>query len=161
MNLLQVLLNPEREERQDGERAVVCEAANVLQVGEFQLLALAARHWFGRDLPEPALGRLFSRYLLRDEVPPWARHFARGVLARADRGELGGADATSGGIVAPTAANVRHFWLAAGLLALTLAAAVLAATATARHPISRMPPYFERDELPSGDGMSAPPPGAR
>ena len=42
MNLLQVLLNPEREEHQAADRAVVFEAANLLQVGEFQVLAMAA-----------------------------------------------------------------------------------------------------------------------
>ena len=161
MNLLQVLLNPEREERQAGERAIVCEAANMLQVGEFQVLALAARHWFGRDLPEPALGRLFSQYLMCGEVPPWARHFARAVLARAERGEIGETEAATGGAVAPTAAEVRRFWLAAGLLALTLAAGVLAAAGTVRHPISRMPPYFERDEVPTGEGTATTTPDVR
>ncbi len=161
MNLLQVLLNPEREERQGSERAVVCDAANVLQVGEFQLLALAARAWFGRELPEPVLGRLFSRYLLREEVPPWARHFARGVLARADRGEAGaGSMPHVAGMGAAPAPDVRRFWVVTVLLTLTLAAAFFAAMGAARHPASRLPPYFERDEVPPADGGSPSPPGA-
>lgn len=151
MNLLLVLLNPEREEREGAEGSVVREAANLLQVGEFQLLALAARQWFGQDLPEPALGQLFSRYLLREEVPPWARHFARGILSRAE-----GRDcmAPEGAAVAPARGDPRRFWLAASLLVMTLAGAVITAAGAVRHPISRMPPYIEHDEVPPGDAAA-------
>ena len=83
------------------------------------------------------------------------------VLARAERGEIGETGAATDGAVAPTAAEVRRFWLAAGLLALTLAAGVLAAAGTVRHPISRMPPYFERDEVPTGEGTATTTPDVR
>ena len=44
------LIRPDQEE--DPERTLVARAANVLQVGEFQLLQLAYHEWHGHDLPQ-------------------------------------------------------------------------------------------------------------
>lgn len=65
-----------------------------------------------------------------------------------------------GSSAAPTA-DVRRFWVATVLLALTLATAFFAAAGGARHPASRLPPYFDRDEVPAADGHLPPPPGAK
>ena len=59
------------------ERLVVISAANQLQVGEFQLLQLAYKEWFGEDLPEALVSKLFTSYMLHNYVPHWARHYAR------------------------------------------------------------------------------------
>jgi hypothetical protein len=40
MNFFEVLLHPDREELEFKERAIICSAANVLQVGEFSAAAV-------------------------------------------------------------------------------------------------------------------------
>lgn len=154
MNLLEVLINPEGEELELGERALVCSAANVLQIGEFQLLQLAYASWFGRDLPEALVDRLFASYMLRNEAPHWARDFARAILAR---DEAGGLDPDHPDWhrydhdyhrEAAARAGVLRFYAAAGIVALAVVAAILAAGAAVTEPTSLLPPYFERAHLP-------------
>ncbi len=88
MTLIQTLLKPDREELEMKERLVVISAANTLQVGEFQLLQRAHRKWFNKDLPEALVARLFTAYMLRNEVPHWARHYARRIIAMDTAGTL-------------------------------------------------------------------------
>jgi hypothetical protein len=88
MNFFKVLLRPDREELENKERVLVANAANLLQVGEFQFLQLAYRDWFGDDLPEAMVDRLFADYMLRSRVPSWARHYARKILAMEAAGTL-------------------------------------------------------------------------
>lgn len=157
MNLFSVLINPQREELELGERALVCSAANVLQVGEFQLLQLAYRSWFGEDLPEALTDRLFTSYMLRNEVPHWARHFARTILARDAHGGL---DPNSPAWHRYDHAfarrqplrSARAFMTATGVVALTLVSAIVAASMMATEPTSILPPFFERAHLPSETG---------
>lgn len=78
MSLLRTLIRPDREE--NAERAEVARAANLLQIGEFQLLQLAFREWFGRDIPPGETDRLFGAYMFHNQVPHWARHFARRII---------------------------------------------------------------------------------
>ncbi len=86
MNFFETLLHPDREE--DEERAKISHAANLLQVGEFQLLQRAHRKWFNKDLPEALVARLFTAYMLRNEVPHWARHYARRIVELDGLGKL-------------------------------------------------------------------------
>lgn len=157
MNLLEVLINPEGEELELGERALVCSAANVLQVGEFQLLQLAYASWFGRDLPEALVDRLFASYMLRNEVPHWARHFARAILAEDADGRLDPDHPAwhrydhDGGAPPPGA---LRFYTAVGVVGLALVGALLAAGATVTAPTSLLPPYFERSDLPGNDAAT-------
>ncbi len=88
MGLWKTLLHPDHEEVEMKERLVVISAANQLQVGEFQLLQLAYREWYGEDLPEDLVSELFTSYMLRNRVPHWARHYARRVIDGYERGEL-------------------------------------------------------------------------
>lgn len=151
MNLFQTLLHPDREELEMGERMVVSSAANLLQVGEFQFLQLAYREWFDKDLPEALVARLFSSYMLHDEVPHWARHYARVILSREERGQL---DENDPGFhrydhdyhtFVPQ--GVRRFCTAVGLLTAFMATALLVASMTADKPTSLLPPYFSEKEL--------------
>ena len=154
MNLLEVLINPQGEEMELGERALVCSAANVLQIGEFQVLQLAYASWFGRDLPEGLIDRLFTSYMLRNEVPHWARHFARTVLAQDEAGRLDPDHPDwhrydhdyRGGVSARR--NALPFCVATGAAGLAVLAAILIAGAAATAPSSLLPPYFERGDLP-------------
>lgn len=84
--LLQTLLRPDREE--EPERAKVAKAANLLQIGEFQLLQLAYLAWHGEEMPEAANDPIFRAYMLEGQVSAWARHYARRVIELDGLGEL-------------------------------------------------------------------------
>ena len=86
MNFLQTLLHPDREE--DPERALIVHAANLLQIGEFQLLQLAFADWHGREMTEQEQSAQFQALFLRDQVPAYLRHYARKVVELEGRGEL-------------------------------------------------------------------------
>ena len=90
MNLFDALIHPDREEHP--ERAEVARAANLLQVGEFQLLQLAYKDWFDKEMPTSECDRLFGAYMLHDQVPHWARHYARRILGLDAAGMLDGHD---------------------------------------------------------------------
>lgn len=59
----------------------VTAAAGRLEISERDLFFLAYCRWFGHEPEAAALERTFAAYMFRDEVPPWVRHYARGVLA--------------------------------------------------------------------------------
>ncbi len=84
--LLQTLLRPDHEEPSD--RSDVAQAANLLQIGEFQLLQLAYAEWHGEDIPAALVDGLFARYMFHVEVPVWARPYARKILELDGDGEL-------------------------------------------------------------------------
>lgn len=88
MNFWETLLHPDKEELDGAERRVIANAANILQVGEFQLLQLAYREWHGEDLPEDHMDRLFKSYMIDGIAPPWARHYARGIVKDEESGRL-------------------------------------------------------------------------
>lgn len=92
MNLFETLLHPDQEELENGERRFISQAANVLQIGEFQFLQVAYRDWHDRDIPERILARLFASYMLASQVPHWANHYARKILTLDERGLLNDQD---------------------------------------------------------------------
>ena len=85
-NFLQTLIRPDQDENED--RALIAHAANILEIGEFQLLQLAYYEWHGCDMPEAATDSLFHGFMMQNQVPPWAKHFARRVVDHESRGEL-------------------------------------------------------------------------
>lgn len=58
----------------------VSEASNILEVGEFQLFQLGFSAWYGREEDPKQLEPVFFQYLLYNEVPHWARHYARKII---------------------------------------------------------------------------------
>lgn len=55
-------------------------AARLLKVTEFRLLEVAYCHWFGHSAMESYLEHTLMQYIAHDEVPCWARHYARETL---------------------------------------------------------------------------------
>jgi hypothetical protein len=88
MNFFKVLMNPDQEEKELGEQVIVAKAANLLQVGEFQLLQLAYVDWHGEELGEEMASVLIKSYMIEHQVPPWARHYARKIMALSESGQL-------------------------------------------------------------------------
>jgi len=151
MNLFETLLHPDREESELGERTLVTRAANVLQVGEFQILQLAYRAWYGRDLPHHLEERLFKTYMLKNEVPHWARHYARNILIEESRGLID--DSETGYHIydndyrTRVPGGARRFWSAVAVLTLVVGGALALADLSVVSPATRFPPYLETDEL--------------
>ena len=68
--------------------AHVHEAAEVLGIGEFELFRLAHRWWHDAEADDALMDQAFHGYLVREQVPPWVRHYCRRVLLLAAVGQL-------------------------------------------------------------------------
>jgi hypothetical protein len=147
-SLLQTLLKPDREDSEHGDQADVARAANILMVGEFQLLQLAYFDWHGEDLPPALTDRLFAAYMLRAQVPHWARHYARHII---DQDALGLIDPNDPGYHRYDADYVTHvpeglikFCKVAAVLVICIGGAVwIAQYASAKRLPFQFPPYVE------------------
>jgi len=148
-NLLQTLLRPDREE--DPERAEVAKAANLLQIGEFQLLQLAYFEWHGQELPDGLSDEVFQAYMVHSQVPSWARHYARRINQIA---ELGGLDDNDPGYhrydseyYKALPLGARRLAIAVFCLAFVLCGAIFVGAVAPNSVTSVLPPYFNEDEL--------------
>ena len=149
MNLFQTLLRPDHEE--NPERTEVAKAANILQVGEFQLLQLAYFKWHGQDLPVALVDRLFTNYMLHSEVPHWVRHYARRIIEDAGQGVININDPWF-----HRYDHDYHTWVPQGLQRFCIAVAgliivvfgsIYMANRVVDSPTSMLPPYFEKKDL--------------
>lgn len=151
MNLLETLLHPDQEELEYKERAVVCSAANILQVGEFQLLQLAYKDWHNEEMPDGMMDYLFSSYMLRNEVPSWARHYARRILETDKTGGVNDQDPAYHRYDSDYHTSVPHgarrFWVAAIGLFMVMSAAIFVANMAVNKPTMILPPYFDEEDL--------------
>jgi hypothetical protein len=150
--LWETLLNPEREEAEMKERLIVIEAANQLQVGEFQLLQLAYREWHGKDLPEALVAKLFTSYMLNHRVPNWARHYARLIIEGHEKSEIDD-NATKYhrydyDYHTSVPKGFQRFCLAASVVMIAIFGSIYVADQVANEPVSLLPPYFEKKDLP-------------
>ncbi len=152
MGLLNVLMRPDSEESEHAERMVIVTAANLLQVGEFQFLQLAYREWYNRDMPDASVSRLFTRYMMHDEVPAWARHYARLIMTRAESGCLNADDPTyhryDNDYHTEAPHGVRRFLTAVFILTGIMTAAIAIVMTSSADPVSQLPPYVDRDDAP-------------
>ena len=60
--LLKTLIKPDWDD--NPERSKIIEAANLIQIGEFQLIQLAYKVWYKDDLPEDKINKIFSEYMV-------------------------------------------------------------------------------------------------
>jgi len=151
MQFFKTLVRPDREE--DPERTVVARAANVLQVGEFQLLQLAYRDWYGQELPIALCDQLFQAYMLRNEIPIWARHYARRILDFEERGLIDCDDAYyhryDREYVTHVPQGVKQFTWVSMILATVIVLGVVIGELSAGEGASMLPPYFDQRDFPS------------
>ncbi len=66
----------------------VMDAAEILRVREIDLFRLAWHRWHGVRGNDRTIERAFVAYMFHRTVPPWVRHYAREVVADAERGRL-------------------------------------------------------------------------
>lgn len=63
-------------------------SSRLLQISEFKFFQLAYSQWYGHFISEKDMEPIFADYMLKDEVPYWARHFARQVISQYFHGVL-------------------------------------------------------------------------
>ncbi|NKB21696.1 MAG: hypothetical protein GKS01_14490 [Alphaproteobacteria bacterium] len=149
MGLLKTLLNPEHDEHP--ERAEIARAANLLQIGEFQLLQLAYRDWFGTDIPTDESDEIFGTYMLHNQVPIWARHYARHIHGLDAAGMLNDAD-TIYHRYDPEFRNVvpdgaKRFCGAAAVIVFCLGGGIWLSHLTTAQTSQILPPYFSDETI--------------
>jgi hypothetical protein len=76
--LLKTLIKPDRDE--NPKRSEIIHAANLIQIGEFQLIQLSYKSWFERDLPEDKINNIFSEYMLSGIIPIWVTDYAKNII---------------------------------------------------------------------------------
>ena len=62
------------------KRSEILHAANLLQIGEFQLIQLAYKGWYKKDLPEEKISKIFSEYMLSGIIPIWVTYYANDII---------------------------------------------------------------------------------
>ncbi len=158
MNLFQTLMRPDQEELELGERVLVAKAANILQVGEFQLLQLAYRDWHNKDLPEALVSQLFSSYMLKNEVPHWARHYARTIIEAESDGAINDNEPSyhvyDHDYHTTVPNGVKRFWIAVAFLVFTLGGAIALSDMTVVRAAGMFPPYLDNEDLKSAKNNS-------
>ena len=76
--LLRTLIKPDWDD--NPKRSEILHAANLLQIGEFQLIQLAYKVWYKEDLPENKINKIFEEYMIRGIIPIWVTYYAKDIL---------------------------------------------------------------------------------
>ena len=76
--LLKTLIKPDWDD--NPKRSEILHAANLLQIGEFQLIQLAYKVWYNEDLPEDKINKIFSEYIVTGIIPIWVTDYAQNIL---------------------------------------------------------------------------------
>lgn len=153
MSLIQTLLTPGYDE--DPDRALCARAANLIQVGEFQLVQLAHYDWFGRDMTDAEGNGLFTTYMVHSRVPHWARHYARRIIALDEAGNLDDQDPVYHRFdpdgLRPVSVALWRCVLSGAAVAVCVSAFLWISFEmtgdTSAKATSILPPYFTEDEL--------------
>ena len=74
------------------KRSEILDAANLLQIGEFQLIQLAYMVWYKENLPENKINKIFEEYMIREIIPIWATYYAKDIIKLDDADVLNGYD---------------------------------------------------------------------
>mgnify|MGYP001171708651 FL=1 len=76
--LVKTLIKPDWDD--NPKRSEILHAANLLQIGEFQLIQLAYKVWYGKDLPEEKINKIFNEYMISGIIPIWVTYYAKDIL---------------------------------------------------------------------------------
>ena len=76
--LLKTLVKPDWDD--NPKRSEILHAANLLQIGEFQLIQLAYKVWYNKELPEDKISKIFSEYMVRGIIPIWVAYYAKDIV---------------------------------------------------------------------------------
>tara|TARA_Y100000590_G_scaffold379547_1_gene447233 strand:- start:75 stop:563 length:489 start_codon:yes stop_codon:yes gene_type:complete len=76
--LVKTLIKPDWDD--NPKRSEIIHAANLLQIGEFQLIQLAYKGWYKKELPEDKINKIFSEYMVSGIIPIWVTYYAIDIL---------------------------------------------------------------------------------
>ena len=76
--LVKTLIKPDWDD--NPKRSEILSAANLLQIGEFQLIQLAYKVWYKEDLPEDKINKIFSEYMVTGIIPIWVTYYAKDII---------------------------------------------------------------------------------
>jgi len=76
--LLKTLIKPDWDD--NPKRSEILNAANLLHIGEFQLIQLAYKVWYNENLPEDKINKIFCEYMITGIIPIWATYYAKDIL---------------------------------------------------------------------------------
>ena len=76
--LLKTLIKPDWDDIP--KRSEILHAANLLQIGEFQLIQLAYKVWYKENLSEDKINKIFSEYMITGIIPIWVTYYAKDIL---------------------------------------------------------------------------------
>ena len=76
--LVKTLIKPDWDD--NPKRSEILHAANLLHIGEFQLVQLAYKSWYNENLPEDKINKIFSEYMVTGVIPIWVTHYAQDIL---------------------------------------------------------------------------------
>jgi len=76
--LLKTLIKPDWDD--SPKRSEIIEAANLIQIGEFQLIQLAYKEWYNENLPEDKINIIFNEYMVSGIIPIWVTYYARDIV---------------------------------------------------------------------------------
>ena len=77
-DFLHTLIKPDWDD--NPKRSEILHAANLLQIGEFQLIQLAYKVWFRKNLPEDKINKIFNEYMISGIIPIWVTYYAKDIL---------------------------------------------------------------------------------
>jgi hypothetical protein len=147
--LLKTLMRPDREE--NPEQSIVAQAANILQVGEFQVLQLAYCEWYGQDMADHISDRIFKAHMLHGQVPEWAEEYARRIIRQDEIGLIDGSDPQyhrfDQEYVTHVSQGVRHFTIICLIFAMLVVGTLFVGQVAGFKATSVLPPYFSEEEL--------------
>jgi hypothetical protein len=155
MSFFRTLLRPDHDD--NPERSLVANAANLLQIGEFQLLQLAYREWYGHDMGDDVANQVFQSFMIQGRLPPWARHYARKITALDGQGQLQINDAAyhrydNDYFRSRLPDGVRRFVVATTLVVGVIGGGLTIAHNAASCSNSVLPPCFDQSDQRGADG---------
>tara|TARA_B110000438_G_scaffold243536_1_gene243588 strand:- start:805 stop:1287 length:483 start_codon:yes stop_codon:yes gene_type:complete len=76
--LLKTLIKPDWDDNPN--RSEIIQAANLIQIGEFQLIQLAYKDWYQETLPEDKINNIFKEYMVTGIIPIWVTYYAKDII---------------------------------------------------------------------------------
>ena len=76
--LLKTLIKPDWDD--SPKRSEIIQAANLIQIGEFQLIQLAYKAWYEKDLSEDKINNIFNEYMFTGIIPIWVTYYAKDII---------------------------------------------------------------------------------
>ena len=77
-DLVRTIIKPDWDD--NPKRSEILYAANLLQIGEFQLIQLAYKVWYKEKLPEDKINKIFNEYMITGIIPIWVTYYANDIL---------------------------------------------------------------------------------